>query len=208
MSNKSLVLCSICYLLIFLVLLLCLPVSITLAETYTCKCKFDTDDYQATGYFAGTCSYTMDETRRKCTLRRAYDYYDIQKPLIKSDLFNDPFMLGKTFHKKAVNMYENPQALTDTDPTDLFSYLMRSSYLAAPFLKDDEKLGIDKHLSSMLKAYGKDILSIFIGLHKKYQEKTFVTESTMYVQKGVLKFTINIGKRKILVCTKVLPKIK
>ena len=63
------------------------------SATHTCKCKFDTGEYEATGYFAGTCSYTMDETRKKCQLRRAEDYQDIKRSLIRYDVFGDPMEL-------------------------------------------------------------------------------------------------------------------
>lgn len=208
MNGKNPRLNSFSHLMLFLISFFCLSTEISIAETFSCKCKFDTDDYQATGYFAGTCSYAMDETRKKCTLRRAYDYSDIQEQRIKSDIFKNPRAIGKDLYKKVVNMYETPQALKGINPADLFSYLMRSSYLAAPFLNDKETLSIDNSLSAMLKFYGNDILYIFLGLNKKDKEKTFKKESEMFVKQGVAEFIVDIGNRKILVGTKVLPKIK
>ena len=85
--------------------------------------------------------------------------------------------------------------------------MMRSSYLAAPFLSDEEKNNIDDLLFRMLDRHGQDMLSIFVGLPEE-TEKTFEEESTiMYVKKGTARFTVNINGKNILVCTKVLPGI-
>ncbi|GAH50430.1 unnamed protein product [marine sediment metagenome] len=54
---------------IFFIFIISQPLSFS--DTYTCKCEFDTNEYEATGYFSGTCSYTMNETRKKCEIRRA-----------------------------------------------------------------------------------------------------------------------------------------
>lgn len=69
---------------IFFILIISQPLSFS--DTYTCKCEFDTDRYEAIGYFAGTRSYTMDETRGKCQLRRAEDYQDIKRSLIRYNM--------------------------------------------------------------------------------------------------------------------------
>jgi len=198
---------------IFFIVIISQPFAFS--DTYTCKCEFDTGEYEAIGYFAGTCSYTMDETRKKCQLRRAEDYQDIKKSLIRYDIFGDPMELQLNILPKAINLYDNPYALyalieEDLNPIYFFSFMMRSSYLAAPFLSDEEKSIIDDLLLRMLDRRGQDMLLIFVGLHEEYPENTFIDieESIMYVEKGTVRFTVNIHGRNILVCTKVLPQIK
>ena len=173
------------------------------AEEYTCECEFDTDEYEAIGYFAGTCSYTMDETRKKCKLQRAEDYDDIEQSLIKSGIFSDPMGLRGNILPLVKAMYQSPHALLRFAPEDFFSFLMRSSYLAAPFLDDRQKSFIDKRLLAVLGKHGKDMLLTFLGLHMHYIDKTF---GEMYVAKGTARFTVEVDGRKILVCTKVLPR--
>ena len=196
---------------IFFILIISQPFAFS--DTYTCKCEFDTCEYEATGYFAGTCSYTMDETRKKCHLRRAEDYQDIKRSLIRYDIFGDPMELQSRILPKVINLYDNPYALhalieEDLNPIYFFSFMMRSSYLAAPFLSDEEKNNIDDLLLRMLDRHGQDMLSIFVGLPEE-TEKTFEEESTiMYVKKGTARFTVNINGKNILVCTKVLPGIQ
>lgn len=182
--------------------------NVTFSDTYTCKCEFDTDEYEAIGYFAGTCSYTMNETRKKCELRRAEDYQDVKKSLIRYDKFGDPSELRLKIFPRAISMYDNPHALMDIKPIQFFSFMMRSSYLVAPFLNDKERRIIDDLLLKMLKKHGQDMLLIFAGLHKKYREKIFKEESTMYVKKGTAKLTVDFAGDKILICTKILPKIE
>ena len=178
------------------------------SDTHICKCEFDTDKYEAIGYFAGTCSYTMNETRRKCELRRAEDYQDIKRSLIRYDIFGDPMELESRILPRAMELYYNPNALMELDPIYFFSFMMRSSYLAAPFLSDKERARIDDLLLNMLERHGQDMLLIFVGLLEE-AEKTFKEESTiMYVEKGTAKLTVNIYGKKILVCTKVLPSIQ
>jgi len=179
--------------------------SLSFLDTQTCKCEFDTDEYEATGYFSGTCSYTMNETRKKCVLRRAEDYQDVRKTLIRYDKFGDPSELQLIILPRAMELYYNPDALMDLDPIYFFSFMMRSSYLVAPFLNDEERSIIDDLLLNMLEKHGKDMLLIFVGLHDKYAEKTFKEESTMYVKKGTAKLMVNIHGNSILICTKVLP---
>lgn len=175
---------------------------------HTCKCEFDTGEYEATGYFAGTCSYTMNETRKKCEIRRAEDYQDIKRSLIRYDIFGDPMELKSRILPRAMELYYNPNALIDLDPIYFFSFMMRSSYLAAPFLDDEEKIIIDDLLLNMLERHGQDMLPIFVGLLEE-AEKTFKEESTiMYVEKGTAKLTVNIYGKSILICTKVLPSIQ
>lgn len=185
------------------------------SDTYTCKCDFDTERYEAIGYFAGTCSYTMNETKRKCVLRRAEDYQDIKRSLIRYEVFGNPKELQLNILPKVINLYDNPYALytlieEDLNPIYFFSFMMRSSYLAAPFLDDEEKGTIDDLLLMMLDRHGQEMLLIFVGLHEEYPENTFtdIEESIMYVEKGTAKFTVNINKKKILICTKVLPSIQ
>ena len=179
------------------------------SDTYTCKCEFDTERYEAIGYFAGTCSYTMDETRRKCELRRAEDYQDIRRSLIRYNVFGDPMELKLKILPRAIKLYDNPYALIEEglNPIYFFSFMMRSSYLAAPFLNDEEKSIIDDLLLRMLDRHGQDMLLIFVGLHEEYPENTFIDieESIMYVEKGTVRFTVNVNGKNILVCTKVLP---
>jgi len=198
---------------IFFILIISQPFAFS--DTYTCKCEFDTDRYEAIGYFAGTCSYTMDETRRKCQLRRAEDYQDIKRSLIRYNIFGDPMELQLRILPRAIELYDNPYALyalieEDLNPIYFFSFMMRSSYLAAPFLNDEEKSIIDDLLLRMLDRHGQDMLRIFVGLHEEYPENTFIDieESIMYVEKGTVRFTVNIHGRKILICTKVLPSIQ
>jgi len=182
---------------------------LSFSDTYTCKCEFDTNKYEATGYFAGTCSYTMNETRRKCEIRRAEDYQDIKRSLIRYDIFGDPMELKSRILPRAMELYYNPNALMDFDPIYFFSFMMRSSYLAAPFLSDEERGIIDDLLLNMLEKHGDDMLLIFVGLYKEYAENTFKEESTtMYVKKGIAKLTVNIHENSILICTKVLPNIQ
>lgn len=179
------------------------------SDTYTCKCKFDTGEYEATGYFAGTCSYTMDNTRKKCQIRRAGDYQDIKRSLIRYDIFGDPMELQSNILSRAIDLYDKPYALMDINPIYFFSFMMRSSYLSAPFLDDEERSDIDDLLLNMLKKHGQDMLLIFVGLHERYPEKKFIIEeSTMYVKKGTARLTVNIQGKNILICTKVLPQIK
>jgi hypothetical protein len=178
------------------------------SNIHTCKCEFDTGEYEATGYFAGTCSYTMNETRKKCELRRAEDYQDIRRSLIREDVFGDPMELKSRILPSALELYFNPNALMDLDPIYFFSFMMRSSYLAAPFLNNEEKIIIDDLLLNILKRHGQDMLSIFVGLHEEV-EKIFQEESTiMNVKKGTAKLTVNIYEKSILICAKVLPQIK
>ena len=94
---------------IFFIFIIIQPLSFS--DIYTCKCEFDTGEYEATGYFAGTCSYTMDETRKKCHLRRAEDYQDIKRSLIRYDIFGDPMELQSRILPKVINLYDNPYAL-------------------------------------------------------------------------------------------------
>jgi len=181
---------------------------LSFSDTYTCKCEFDTNEYEATGYFSGTCSYTMNETRKKCEIRRAEDYQDIKKSLIRYDKFGDPSELRLEILPITRELYYNPHVLIDLDPIHFFSFMMRSSYLAAPFLNDEERSIIDDLLLNMLKKHGQDMLLIFMGLHEEYTEKIFKEESTMYVKKGTARLTVNIHGNSILICTKVLPEIK
>lgn len=195
---------------IFFIFIISQPLSFS--DTYTCKCEFDTNEYEATGYFSGTCSYTMNETRKKCEIRRAEDYQDIEKSLIRYDIFGDPMELQLNILSIAIDLYDEPYALMDINPIYFFSFMMRSSYLSAPFLDDDERGDIDNLLLRMLDRHGQDMLLIFVGLHKEYPENnTFIDdieESTMYVEKGIARFTVNINGKNILVCTKVLPSIQ
>ena len=94
------------------------------------------------------------------------------------------------------------------DPVDLFSYLIRSSYLAAPFLTDEERKSIDKSLMSMLQSNGKDIQGFFLGLQSEHKKTISAKESVIFITKGIAEFTMNINNRKILLGTKILPKIK
>ena len=191
---------------IFFMVILSQPDSFS--DIHTCKCEFDTGEYEATGYFAGTCSYTMNNTGKKCTLRRAEDYQDIKRSLIRDNIFGDPMELQSRILPKAMELYYNPNALMDLDPIYFFSFMMRSSYLAAPFLDDEEKIFIDDLLLNMLERHGRDMLPIFVGLLEE-AEKTFKEESTvMYVEKGTARLTVNIHGKSILICTKVLPRIK
>jgi len=191
---------------IFFMVILSQPDSFS--DIHTCKCEFDTGEYEATGYFAGTCSYTINNTGKKCTLRRAEDYQDIKRSLIRDNIFGDPMELQSRILPKAMELYYNPNALMDLDPIYFFSFMMRSSYLAAPFLDDEEKIFIDDLLLNMLERHGRDMLPIFVGLLEE-AEKTFKEESTvMYVEKGTARLTVNIHGKSILICTKVLPRIK
>jgi len=192
---------------IFFIVIISQPNSFS--DIHICKCEFDTDKYEALGYFAGTCSYTMNETRRKCELRRAEDYQDIRKPLIRDDIFGDPKELESMILLRAMKLYYNPNALMELDPIYFFSFMMRSSYLAAPFLNDEEKSIIDDLLFRMLDRHGQDMLLIFVGLHERHKEKKFIIEeSIMDVEKGTAKLTVNIREKDILICTKVLPSIE
>jgi len=199
---------------IFFIFIISQPLSFS--DIHTCKCEFDTNKYEATGYFAGTCSYTMNETRRKCEIRRAEDYQDISKSLIRYDKFGDPGELRLVILPRAIKLYDNPYALyalieEDLNPIYFFSFMMRSSYLSAPFLDDKERSDIDDLLLNMLKKHGQDMLLIFVGLHEEYPKNTFIDdieESTMYVEKGTAKLTVNINEKNILICTKVLPSIE
>ena len=153
----------------------------------------------------------MNETRKKCEIRRAEDYQDIKKSLIEYDKFGDPSELRLEILPITSELYYNPYALMDINPIYFFSFMMRSSYLSAPFLDDDERGIIDNLLLRMLDRHGQDMLLIFVGLHKEYLENTFIDdieESTMYVEKGAARFTVNIRGKNILVCTKVLPSIQ
>lgn len=191
---------------IFFIFIISQPLSFS--DTYTCKCEFDTNEYEATGYFSGTCSYTMNETRKKCEIRRAEDYQDIKRSLIRYDIFGDPGELQSRILPRAMELYYNPNALMDLDPIYFFSFMMRSSYLAAPFLNDEEKIIIDDLLLRMLDRHGQDMLPIFVGLPEE-AEKIFQEESTiMYVKKGTAKLTVNIYGKSIFICTKVLPSIQ
>ena len=193
---------------IFFILIISQPFAFS--DTYTCKCEFDTGEYEATGYFAGTCSYTMDETRKKCQLRRAEDYQDIKRSLIRYDIFGDPMELQSKILPKAMGLYYNPNALIDLNPIYFFSFMMRSSYLSAPFLNDEERSIIDDLLLRILDRYGQDMLLVFAGLHKEYPENTFIDieGSIMYVEKGTARLMVNIQGKNILICTKVLPSIQ
>ena len=189
---------------IFFIFIISQPFSFS--DTYTCKCEFDTNEYEATGYFSGTCSYTMNETRKKCEIRRSEDYQDIKRSLIRYDIFGDPMELQSNILSRAIDLYDKPYALMDINPIYFFSFMMRSSYLAAPFLSDDERGDIDDLLLRMLDRHGQDMLLIFVGLHERYPEKEFIIEeSTMYVKKGIAKLTVNIQGNIIFICTKVLP---
>ena len=194
---------------IFFIFVISQPLSFS--DTYTCKCEFDTNEYEATGYFSGTCSYTMNETRKKCEIRRAEDYQDIRKSLVRYDKFGDPSELRLEILPITTEFYYNPHTLIELNPIHFFSFMMRSSYLAAPFLSDEERRIIDDLLLNMLEKHGQDMLPIFMGLHEEYidTEKIFEEESTMYVKKGTAKLIVNIhGNNSILICTKVLPEIK
>ena len=192
---------------IFFIFIISQPLSFS--DTYTCKCEFDTNEYEATGYFSGTCSYTMNETRKKCEIRRAEDYQDIISSLIRYDIFGDPMELKSRILPRAMELYYNPNALMDLDPIYFFSFMMRSSYLAAPFLSDGDRSSIDDLLLNMLEKHGYDMLLIFVGLYEEYKENTFKEESTtMDVKKGTAKLTVNIRGNSILICTKVLPSIQ
>ena len=189
---------------IFLIFVISQPLSFS--DIHTCKCEFDTNEYEATGYFAGTCSYTMNETRRKCEIRRAEDYQDIRKSLIRYDKFGDPSELRLEILPITTEFFYNPHTLIELNPIHFFSFMMRSSYLAAPFLSDEERGIIDNLLLNMLKKHGYDMLLIFAGF---YAENTFKEESTtMYVNKGTARLTVNIHGNNILICTKVLPSIQ
>ena len=186
---------------IFFIFIISQPLSFS--DTYTCKCEFDTNEYEATGYFSGTCSYTMDETRKKCEIRRAEDYQDIKRSLIRYDIFGDPMELRLEILPTTTEFYYNPHALIELNPIHFFSFMMRSSYLSAPFLSDEERGIIDDLLHNMIEKHGHDMLLIFAGL---YAENTFKEESTtMYVNKGIARLTVNIHGNNILICTKVLP---
>ena len=192
---------------IFFIFVISQPLSFS--DTYTCKCEFDTNEYEATGYFSGTCSYTMNETRKKCEIRRAEDYQDIRKSLIRYDKFGDPGELRSVILPITTELYYNPHALIELNPIHFFSFMMRSSYLAAPFLSDEERSIVDDLLLNMLEKHGHDMLLIFVGLYEEYTENTFKEESTtMYVKKGTAKLTVNIHGNSILICTKVLPSIQ
>jgi hypothetical protein len=150
----------------------------------------------------------VNKTKRKCELRRAEDYQDIRKELIKYDIFGDPKELESRILPRAMKLYYNPNALMDLDPIYFFSFMMRSSYLSAPFLSDRERAIIDDLLLNMLERHGQDMLLIFVGLLED-AEKTFKEESTiMYVEKGTARLTVNINEKNILICTKILPEIK
>ncbi len=194
------------YLFIFLLIFFSLfSANTVLCENNSCQCEFDTDEYQAIGYFAGTCSYTMDETRKKCELRRSYDYADVKESLLRLDLFWDPFEIGKAINYAAVQLYDNPELLIQMAPEKVFPFLMRASYLAAPFLSDHQKASIDDILISIIKKHGKEMLYIFSGLDKASKEKTFQEDGQMHITKGSIKLTLKIEGVRILVCTKVLP---
>jgi hypothetical protein len=189
---------------IFFIFIISQPLSFS--DTYTCKCEFDTNEYEATGYFSGTCSYTMNETRKKCEIRRAEDYQDIKKSLIRYDKFGDPSELRLEILPITAEFYYNHHTLIELNPIHFFSFMMRSSYLAAPFLSDEEKGIIDDLLLNMIEKHGHDMLLIFAGL---YAENTFKEEpTTMYVNKGTARLTVNINGNNILICTKVLPVIQ
>lgn len=191
---------------IFFIVIISQPNSFS--DIQTCKCQFDTGEYEAIGYFSGTCNYIMDNTGKKCVLRRAGDYQDIRRSLIREDIFGNPVELQSRILPRAMDLYYNPNALMDLDPIYFFSFMMRSSYLAAPFLSDKEKNTIDDLLLGMLDSHGKDMLLIFVGFLEE-AEKTFKEESTiMYVEKGTAKLTVNINGKNILVCTKILPSIQ
>lgn len=171
-----------------------------------CQCEFDTQDYQAIGYFAGTCSYAMDPTRKKCELRRAGDYYDVRKSLLNEKLFGNPNVLYPQFIPKVLVLYKEPRVILDFNPVQFFSFLMRSSYLVAPFLDDKQKNYIDEILLKTLNIYGKEMLPIFAGLRN---EKSFEIETVfMTVKKGSIKFSISIDGRKFFICSKVLPPLE
>jgi len=150
----------------------------------------------------------MNETRKKCEIRRAEDYQDIEKSLIRYDIFGDPSELWLEILPITEELYYNPHTLIAIDPIHFFSFMMRSSYLAAPFLSEKERATIDNLLLNMLERHGQDMLPIFVGLLDE-AEKTFKEELTiMYVEKGTARFTVNINGKNILVCTKVLPSIQ
>jgi len=190
---------------VFIFFIVIISQSNSFSDTQTCKCEFDTGEYEAIGYFSGTCNYTMDNTGKKCVLRRAGDYQDIIRSLIREDIFGNPVELQSSILPRAMELYYNPSALMDLDPIYFFSFMMRSSYLAAPFLDDEEKIIIDDLLFNMLERHGRDMLHIFVGLPEE-AEKPFKEESTvMYVEKGTARLTVNIHGKNILVCTKILP---
>jgi len=152
----------------------------------------------------------MNETRKKCEIRRAEDYQDVKKSLIRYGKFGDPSELQLVILPITRELYSNPDALIDLDPIHFFSFMMRSSYLAAPFLNDEERRIIDDLLLNMIEKHGQDMLPIFMGLHEEYidTEKIFEEESTMYVKKGTARLTVNIHGKNILICTKVLPSLE
>ena len=104
-------------------------------------------------------------------------------------------------------MHDKPNDLLIIDPSDFFSFLMRSSYLAAPFLDDKQKAVIDALLNQVLVKHGSEMLRIFAGLHSKLKE-TFVLPSTeITVEKATVRYTVDLNGKKILICAKILPKI-
>jgi|GEM_PF-4950905 len=168
-----------------------------------CQCEFDTPNYQAIGYFAGTCSYTMDATRKKCELRRAGDYYDIKKKLLNEKTFGNPFQQYSQFNQKLLRLHEEPRTILDFEPVQFFAFIMRSSYLAAPFIDDTQKEYIDRMLITITKEYGNDMLYAFAGL----RDNNFfeVETASIYVKKGIAIFKVDINKSKFYICTKILP---
>ncbi len=107
---------------------------------------------------------------------------------------------------KILVLYKEPRVILDFNPILFFSFLMRSSYLVAPFLDDKQKTYIDGMLLKTLKKNGKEMLLIFAGLEI---EKHFEIETVlMTVKKSSITFSIDIAGMKYIVCSKVLPPLE
>lgn len=177
-----------------------------LAFSGSCKCEFDTDAYEATGFYTGACNSTMDSTRKKCTIRDAGNYSGIEKSLIREGKFGNPLALGTQFSPVIQALAQNRPIQPTVDPQKFFSFLLRPSYLAAPFLEEHQKRTIDDILVRILEKYGKEMLNIFWGFAK---ENTFVDKQMtkekheMAIGKGTAKLTVDFFGREILVCARL-----
>jgi hypothetical protein len=176
------------------------------ALSSSCKCEFDSDAYEATGFFTGACSYTMDSTRKKCTIHEAGNYSDVKKSLVREDQFGNPAMLMGEFSSVIQALSENRYVQPNVDPQKFFPFLLRPSYLAAPFLEDYQKRIIDDILLHILRRNGKEMLTIFWGFagKKTFRERELIKEKhEMEIAKGSVRLIVDFSGRGILVCARL-----
>jgi hypothetical protein len=193
---------------IYIILTAMLLTLITHNNTFSdsCKCEFNTDVYEATAFYTGACNYTMDSTRTKCTIREAGNYLGIEKSLIREDKFGNPLALRAQFSPIIQALAQNRPIQATVDPQKFFPFLLRPSYLAAPFLEEYQKRTMDDILLRISGRYGKEMLNIFWGFagRNSFVDKEVTKEKhEMTIGKGIARLIVDFSGREILVCARL-----